>query len=255
MAAHRFDEALILTSYHQSPLPLALMLRVAGVGRICAASEDYPGSLLDVRARLGEDLHEAERSAELARAAGYMPRGSHLAVREDLPSVDNPLLNHPYLVLHPGTDAGARRWPPELARAAVTALTRRGWRVVVTGGPQERVLTRYVAGNEGVDLGGTTDLPHLAAVLRSAQAVVVANTGPAHLAAAVGTPVVSLFAPTVPVRRWGPHGVPHVILGDQDAPCAGSRDRECVVPGHPCLSSVGPDQVCAAVDSLLGVTA
>ncbi|HEY0636056.1 MAG TPA: glycosyltransferase family 9 protein, partial [Pseudonocardiaceae bacterium] len=76
------------------------------------------------------------------------------------------------------------------------------------------------------------------------------NTGPAHLAAAVGTPVVSLFAPVVPAARWAPHGVPVVLLGDQDAPCRGSRARECPVPGHPCLDGVPPSAVLAAVRSL-----
>ena len=59
-----------------------------------------------------------------------------------------------------------------------------------------------------VDLAGRTDLADLASVLRGAEAVVVGNTGPAHLAAAVGTPVVSLFAPVVPAERWHPWGVP-----------------------------------------------
>jgi ADP-heptose:LPS heptosyltransferase len=251
--AGRFDEALVLTSFHQSPLPLALLLRLAGVPRICAASEDYPGSLLDVRVHLAEDLHEAQRSVELARAAGYSPQGSHLEVHQELPEVDSRVGDRPYVVLHPGADAQARRWPSRSARATVAQLARRGWQVAVTGGPQERALTRYVAGTEGVDLGGMTDLAALAAVLRSARAVVVGNTGPAHLAAAVGTPVVSLFAPTVPAQRWGPHGIPHVILGDQGAACAGSRARTCEVPGHPCLTSVRPDEVCMAVESLVGV--
>ncbi|WP_335617995.1 glycosyltransferase family 9 protein [Lentzea guizhouensis] len=83
-------------------------------------------------------------------------------------------------------------------------------------------------------------------MLAAADAVVVGNTGPAHLAVAVGTPVVSLFAPVVPAVRWAPHGK-HVLLGDQDAPCRGSRARECPVPGHPCLDSVDPATVVAAV--------
>ena len=77
-----------------------------------------------------------------------------------------------------------------------------------------------------------------AGVLAAAEAVVVANTGPAHLAAAVGTPVVSLFAPVVPAARWAPYGVPTRVLGDQAAACAGTRARTCPVPGHPCLTSV-----------------
>ncbi|HVE29404.1 MAG TPA: glycosyltransferase family 9 protein, partial [Mycobacteriales bacterium] len=96
-----------------------------------------------------------------------------------------------------------------------------------------------------------TSLAELAAVLAGAYAVVVANTGPAHLAAAVGTPVVSLFAPVVPAARWAPYGVAGVLLGDQDAACRDSRATVCPVPGHPCLDSVTPEDVVAAVDKLV----
>jgi hypothetical protein len=55
----------------------------------------------------------------------------------------------------------------------------------------------------------------------------------------------------VPAARWAPYGVPTVLLGDQSAPCAGSRARECPVPGHPCLASVTAADVVAAVDKLV----
>ncbi|HXR73643.1 glycosyltransferase family 9 protein, partial [Actinocrinis sp.] len=87
--------------------------------------------------------------------------------------------------------------------------------------------------------------------LAGAAVTVAPNTGPAHLSAAVGTPVVSLFAPVVPAARWAPYGVETVLLGDQDAPCADTRARECPVPGHPCLSSVTPRDVVSAVEKLL----
>jgi len=79
---------------------------------------------------------------------------------------------------------------------------------------------------------------------------VVGNTGPAHLAAAVGTPVVSLFAPVVPAARWRPWKVPHLLLGQQDAACAGSRARTCPIPGHPCLNEVTVERVVAAIERL-----
>jgi ADP-heptose:LPS heptosyltransferase len=82
--------------------------------------------------------------------------------------------------------------------------------------------------------------------------VIVGNTGPAHLAAAVGTPVVSLFAPTVPAVRWRPWGVPHEVLY-VDVPCAGCRARTCPVPGHPCLGGVATADVVRAVDRLAPV--
>jgi ADP-heptose:LPS heptosyltransferase len=120
----------------------------------------------------------------------------------------------------------------------------------VTGSEGERELTLAVAGTRGLDLGGRTTFAELADVLAGAEALVAGNTGPAHLAAAVGTPVVSLFAPTVPAARWAPWGVPVELLGDQDAPCAGSRATSCPVEGHPCLCSVSVEDAFTAVGRL-----
>jgi heptosyltransferase III len=154
--------------------------------------------------------------------------------------------------VHPGASVPSRAPSPDAARDIVTALCSAGYRVVVTGGPGEGALARHVSSGapEALDAAGRTSLRELAGILAGAAAVVVGNTGPAHLAAAVGTPVVSLFAPVVPVDRWGPWRVPSVVLGDQAAACAGSRARTCPVPGHPCLSDVSPAQVVAAVDAL-----
>ena len=90
-------------------------------------------------------------------------------------------------------------------------------------------------------------------MLAGAEAVVVGNTGAAHLAAAVDTPVVSLFAPVVPAVRWRPYRVRQVLLGDQDAPCRDTRARDCPVPGHPCLTGVEPEDVRDAVRRLRGL--
>jgi heptosyltransferase-3 len=62
---------------------------------------------------------------------------------------------------------------------------------------------------------------------------------------------VSLFAPVVPAQQWAPHGVPRVLLGDQQAACRNTRMRNCSVPGHPCLSLIHPREVVAAVAKLL----
>ncbi|MEU6754144.1 glycosyltransferase family 9 protein [Spirillospora sp. NPDC046719] len=244
-----FDRALVLTSFHQSPLPLALLLRLAGTPWIGGISEDYPGSLLDLRHRPEGDVPEPLRMLALAEDAGFpAPADTRLRVREPLPDTDHLTGGPGYVVVHPGTSVPARAWPPERCAEAVRLLRAAGHRVVVTGHGEEKELTALVAGEDGLDLGGRTALPELASVLRGARAVVAGNTGPAHLAAAVGTPVVSLFAPTVPAARWAPFGVPMALLGDQGAPCKDSRARECPVEGHPCLASVGADEVAAAVE-------
>jgi ADP-heptose:LPS heptosyltransferase len=253
----RFDEAVVLTSFHQSPLPLALLLRMAGVPTIAATSEDFPGTLLDVRLRPDDGLHEVERSLRVAEALGHrLPPGDddrlrvHLLPRQVPPG---PLLAPGFVAVHPGASVPARRWPAERHAELVHRLVESGRRVVVTGGPDERELAAAVAGapRPGVlNLGGATTMPALAAVFAAADVVVTGNTGPAHLAAAVGTPVAALYAPTVPAHRWLPWRVPHVLLGDQAIACAGCRARECPVAGHPCLDRVPAEDVVAAVEAL-----
>jgi HAD superfamily hydrolase (TIGR01662 family) len=248
-----FDIALILTSFHQSPLPTALLLRMAGLARIGADSVDHPGRLLDVRHRRLPGRHEAEAALDTAAAMGFLPPPDDDGRLRVVPPPDTVALtgNGPYVVVHPGASAPARAWSPERCAEAVALLADAGHRVVVTGGPAETGLTRRVAGGSAVDLGGRTSPRTLAGVLRTAEVVVSGNTGPAHLAAAVATPVVSLFAPVVPAERWAPYGVPHVLLGDQNAPCADSRARHCPVPGHPCLDEVTAQDVVRAVQKLL----
>lgn len=113
------------------------------------------------------------------------------------------------VVLHPGADAAARRWPAERFAAVGRALAAAGHRVVVTAGADEAPLARQVAGAAGlprsVVFGGDADVPfgRLAALVARARAVIVGDTGLAHLATALGTPSVVLFGPVAP-RLWGP---------------------------------------------------
>jgi ADP-heptose:LPS heptosyltransferase len=249
IAAIGADVAVILTSFHQSPLPAALLLRLAGVPRIAAISEDFPGSLLDVRLADPGDVHESRRALGVAAALGFeLPPGDdgRLAVRA---AQAETALPENFVVVHPGASVPARAWSPERNRELVAALIAAGRDVVVTGAPGERGLTAFVAGAHAVDLGGATSLGELAGVLARADAVIVGNTGPAHLAAAVGTPVVSLFAPTVPAARWHPWGVPYELLF-VDVACAGCRARICPVAGHPCLGGVSVTDALEAVDRL-----
>lgn len=294
----RVEEALVFTSHHQSPLPLALLLRIAGVRRIGAISEDYAGSLLDVRHRVPDDIHEVERALSLAAACGYglPPDGEAGGDSEGRPELDRVRLRlldvgpphpaaealRPYVVVHPGASVSARAWPAERHAELVELLVREGHNVVVTGSPSERKLTaavsaagraaggltgalgsRSTGGSAGslkvpaasrpavLDLGGATSLAQLAATIAGARALVVGNSGPAHIAAAVGTPVVSLYAPTVPAVRWRPWCVPFRLL-QREVPCAGCRARECPVPNHPCMSDITAEEALHALRELVG---
>ncbi len=256
LAGLEVDEAIVLTSFHQSPLPLALLLRLAGTGSIAAISPDYPGSLLDIRHRVPDDLHEVERALSLVAALGYeLPAADTGALEVVRRPEARPreLPEEPYVVVHPGASVPARAWAPERFAELVAALVDQRRAVVVTGGPAEGALTARVARprpDDVIDLGGRTDLAGLAEVLAAAEVLVVGNTGPAHVAAAVKTPVVSLFAPTVPAARWHPWGTPHILLGRQDIGCAGCRAKVCPFEGHPCLDGVPVEQVLDAVETL-----
>ncbi|RBM16132.1 glycosyltransferase family 9 protein [Streptomyces sp. PT12] len=139
------------------------------------------------------------------------------------------------VLLHPGADAGARRWPGARFGEVGRALLDGGERVVVTGGPHEGGLAASVARAAGLPpsavFAGPTALPfpRLAALVSEARAVVAGDTGVSHLATALGTPSVTLFGPVSPAL-WGPPPDPrHIALwhgppsGDPHAPVPDER--------------------------------
>ncbi|MFF8261428.1 glycosyltransferase family 9 protein [Streptomyces virginiae] len=152
-----------------------------------------------------EDEHERERWCRLLRWYGIEADPTDLSI--DAPSCASPAPGA--VVVHPGADAGSRRWPPERFAAVVRALRRAGEDVVVTAGAGEGALARRVARDGGLPqhavVGGSCDVPfqELCALVAGARCVLVGDTGLAHLATALGTPSVVLFGPVAP-SLWGP---------------------------------------------------
>ncbi|MCB5178765.1 glycosyltransferase family 9 protein, partial [Streptomyces antimicrobicus] len=160
------------------------------------------------------DEHERERWCRLLRWYGLHADPGDL--RLPPPAVPSPLPGA--VVLHPGADAAARRWPAERFAAVARALAREGHRVAVVAGKGEAAVAGRVAEIAGLGpgavLGGSHDLPfgRLAAVVAHARCVVAGDSGVAHLASALGTPSVLLFGPVAP-RLWGPPpDGPHRVL-------------------------------------------
>ena len=252
------DEAVVLTSHHQSPLPLALLLRESGVGRIAATSTDYPGALLDVRGARDPRLHEVEQSLQLCAEAGFgLAPGDRGALSVLLGRCRVVLPEGPYLVVHPGASVSCRGLPLDATAGSLALLADAGVDVVLTGTAGEAALVEQLLDRSGLDRSrrdlmtrylGALDLEQLGHLVARATAVVCGNSGPAHLAAAVGTPVVEAFAPVVPAHRWHPWMVPHVLLGRLDDPCPSSCSRGCTVPAQPCLE---PFTAAAVIDALV----
>jgi ADP-heptose:LPS heptosyltransferase len=133
------------------------------------------------------------------------------------------------VIMHPGASAVARRWPAVRWTAVASWLRRQGPSVLVTGSNGERELASHVASGAGLPpeavLAGRTTPIELLSLVAGASLVLSGDTGIAHLAAATGTPSLTLFGPTSPAR-WGPPAGPHRVLwtGSTGDPHGGTPD-------------------------------
>ncbi len=148
-----------------------------------------------------------------------------------------------------------KRWPPQhFAEAADRLADAQGLPIVFMGGPAERPETRAVMARmrtKAVDLTGQTPVGLLPSLLRRAAVLVTNDSGPMHIAAAVGTPVVAMFGPTDPVKT-GPYGPGHVVLSNP-VECRPCFRRECSrAVTLECLTGVTSEHVVRAVQQQLG---
>jgi lipopolysaccharide heptosyltransferase II len=267
LVAGQFDAAIIFTVYSQSPLPAALMCRLAGIPLRLAHCRENPYDLLTDWIPESEPAkrvrHEVRRQLDLVATVGAKAadeRLSFVVTDSDRAALDGTLRRlhiergAAVVALHPGASAPSRRYPAELYSQAVRELLRaHDVHVVVTGGDHEReiagrVCAPHVATGRVHDLAGALDLGALAALLERADVLVSNNTGPVHLAAALGTAVVDLYALTNP--QHAPWRVPHRLLF-RDVPCRYCYKSACPEGHHRCLRGVAPAEIVSAVGALL----
>lgn len=183
-----------------------LLARLAPAHVLAYAHPDTPGISGPA---WREDEHERARWCRLLTWYGIPADPGE--VRIPVPAADSPAPGAD--LVHAGADAGARRWPPDRFASVARALHRAGRRVVLTAGAGEAGLAHAVAEQAGLPrsavFGGRTDVPfgELAALVAGARVVICGDTGPAHLATALGTPSVVLFGPVSPAL-WGPPPLP-----------------------------------------------
>lgn len=263
----RFDGAIIFTSFRQSPLPAAYLAYLAGIPLRLGASIDGSGSLLTTRHKHPEErgMHEVERALDLVGAEGFRTSDLDLVLRV-LPkerasmrqglSAEGVSGGRPLVVLHPGCSMPARTYPWEMfAQVADLLVQQVGAQVVLTGDSGEVELVEKVRGRmrrAAISMAGRLDFGEFVALLSLSDLVVTNNTGPAHVAAAVKTPVVDLFALTNPPEQWRPWRVPHRLLY-REVPCALCYSRVCPYEQE-CLRGVVPSEVVRAAAGLLEET-
>jgi lipopolysaccharide heptosyltransferase II len=265
LRASSFDAAAIFTVYSQNPLPTALFCYLAGIPLRLAHCRENPYQLLtnwvpETEPESGV-RHEVRRQLDLVETVGARTLDDRLSLRptgEAMHHVDAMLdrlglsLGGRWAVMHPGASAPSRRYPPEGFAAAARRLVREErCRVVFTGGPGEMELVESIRDMMEVpsdSLAGRLDLSELAALIARAPVLIVNNTGPAHIAAAVGTPVVDLYALTN--LQHTPWGVASRVLY-HDVPCKPCYRSVCPMGHHDCLRLVSPDAVFQAARDLL----
>ena len=268
LRAEGFDAAAIFTVNSQSSLPAATLTYLAGIPRRLAHCRENPYGLLtdwvpdpepDVPLR-----HEVRRQLDLLAHVGIRATDEHLSLH--IPDVASRAirsrlgrlgidLRRPWIVVHPGATAPSRRYPVERFGEVLRRLhVRTGWPIILTGSRGERRLVddvRAAADGLGTSLAGDLDMAEMAALVGVAPLVLTNNSLPAHMAAALGTPVVDLYALTN--VQHTPWAVPSRVLS-VDVPCKGCRRSECPLGHNRCLHAVDPRDVVDAILELAGET-
>lgn len=264
IAKCRFDAAAIFTVYSQNPLPAAMLCYLAGVPLRLAHCHENPYRLLTDWVRDPEPQeqvrHEVRRQLDLVAAVNAHADDERLSLR--VPSTDTARVidrlqsmgidpSGRWIVMHPGATAASRRYPAqhwrEMARTLSASLR---CPLVFTGSEEEAALVEEI--REGLprthSLAGRLDLGQLAALVALAPVLVSNNTGPAHIAAAAGTPVVDLYALTNPQHT--PWKVPSRVLY-HDVSCRYCYKSVCPRGHNLCLAGVAPTEAAQAVIDLL----
>jgi heptosyltransferase-1 len=156
-----------------------------------------------------------------------------------------PRRSQPLALLAPGAGWGAKRWPPERYAAVARGLADRGFSVLVNCGPAEEVLASPIVGS-GAATPLNVTLPQLIAVTRRITLCVAGDTGPVHLASALGRRVVGIYGPTDPSRN-GPFGTHTRVLRSPES----RRDHSRRNQPEAGLLTIAPEDVLRAADELL----
>ena len=261
LARRRFDAAAIFTVYSQSALPAAYLCYRAAIPRRLAHCRENPYHLLTDWQADPEPAsgirHEVQRQLDLVAAVGARTANERLSFTIPVAAREHARrfldgLHGPAVVVHVGASAASRRYPPEqYAKAVDLLIGETGCNAIFTGDAGEEALVRSVQeamSHASHSLVARLELAELAALIAEADLLISNNTGPAHIAAAVDTPVVDLYALTNPQHT--PWRVKSRVLF-HDVPCRNCYKSVCPAGHHDCLKRVPPERVAAAAMELL----
>jgi heptosyltransferase-1 len=242
----------------QGAVRSALIARWSGADTIFGAAEprENMASLFYSRKVIAGQTHVVDQSLAIAESlTGRKAKVAGLEFPHD-PAAEKFCERHlhdrglkNFVLLNPGAGWGAKQWPAERYGEVARRLAEYDLGSLINFGPGEGILARAVeATSDGAAEGISCSLAQLVALTRRASLFIGGDTGPMHLATALGVPVVALFGPTNPARN-GPYGVRSVVLRSDSSVTSHSRRVE---PDRGLLE-ISADQVIAAAEKLLGV--
>ena len=260
LAERQFDAALIFTSFSQTPHAPGYACYLAGIPLRAGESKEFGGNVLSHELRgAPTEMHQAERNLRLVEQLGFTVRDRCLIVQINEEARERALAllaecgidpEQPYILLHPGASAQARRYPPERFGQAAHLLVQHGWQVLVTGVAREETLLQTVMQHSPTAhlLIEKTTLMEYAALVERAALVLCNNSLPLHLADALQVPLVVLYSGTEYEEQWRPRSTPSILLRRPTA-CQPCYLFACPI-GLPCLD-IAPEEVVQAAESLL----
>lgn len=165
------------------------------------------------------------------------------------------LMGKRFVVIHPGAKFWFKRWPLERFAILTDILQKEmGLKVILTGGEQETEDIQFIISQmktTGLSLAGRLTILQLAALYKRALLFIGNDSGPMHIAAASGTPVIALFGPTEP-EIWGPWGGGHLTICKK-VPCSPCSNRGCNLKPYNCMEQISVDEVLQGVYQCLDV--
>jgi lipopolysaccharide heptosyltransferase I len=240
----RYDAVIDL----QGLIKSAVLARIAGARRTIGFTSDH---LREPLARVfytethdpGGVVHVIDQDLALMRALGVQEMTVRFPL--DVPPRATP---NGYVLINPGAAWPNKRWPPDRFGALAAAIRERhGLRSLVLWGPgEEAVAAAVVASSRGAaEPAPATSITDILAVAKNASLMVSGDTGPLHMAGAVGTPIVALFGPTR-AERNGPWSPADITISRFDR-CVCHYERRCR-RDRPCIDDITVDEVVAAVE-------
>ncbi|MCX7819363.1 MAG: glycosyltransferase family 9 protein [Kiritimatiellae bacterium] len=163
----------------------------------------------------------------------------------------------PRIALVPCSRWPTKNWPVEFFHALAARLLAQGATVWIIGSEQDRPVAEAIAAGTApaervINLAGRTSLAQLGSLLTHADLAITVDSGPMHLAAALGVPVLALFGPTDPVRT-GPYGARSRVLSVPPLPCMPCLSDRCARGDHACLRNLHPSRVAAEAMQMLHI--